>query len=140
MNASPDPLHSSDDDYVFRHGRASDKLKHDELTFPCRPFMSNYSSIGTPGEAARDQARRLDGLWEKCFVFALGLIVALGAVWAINTPAHRQPPPVDSSVQYRIKAARLAVNARACELDLHEGCLVCMHKDALGMPSVSTHC
>lgn len=102
-------------------------------------FLPNADNLGTPMGEERLRAARLERGFGK--VWKIGIWIALMAGFFMlgrNTAAQRDP--VNTAIDYRVKAARLAVGARACELDMHEGCLVCLHKDASGMPSVSTHC
>ena len=131
--------------YAFRHGRASDKLKHEEFALPNRPFMPNFAnadSLGTPGEAARDRATRIEGIYSKVFAIGVALILALTAIGFVNTPAPKQPRPPDTQIQYGKKAARLVAGTSIYELD-RQGCLIGMHKSAAGIirnTTVSTHC
>lgn len=118
-----------------------------EFRLPNRPFMPNLSSIGTPGEARRDRATQLERAYDRAFVVGAAIIVLLvtlggyGYLSASSDSVRAQPPlPIQTGVHYRIKAAHLLPGKMLCELDQHEGCLVCMHKDASGMPVVSNHC
>lgn len=112
-----------------------------EFKLPNRPFMPNLASLGTPGEAQRDRATRLERSYERAFIVGAAIIVMLVILGGYGYSARPQSPaPIQTGVQYRMKAAHLVPGKMACELDIHEGCLVCMHKDAIGVPVVSTHC
>lgn len=143
---------AEDHDYAFRHGRASDRVMgygaHDDFTLPRRAFMPDFMvmrnglSLGTPGEAARARTVRLDALWSKAFAIGAALVLALAALWFVNAPPTKHVRLADTSVQYRAKAARLAVGKSRYELD-REGCLIGLHKAAAGPithTAVSTHC
>lgn len=156
-------LAAEDAAYAFRHGRARDRIMGyapDDFALPDRPFMPNFSaglhdrhavtdsprhdrhgsSLGTPGEARRSRAARIERAWRTAFAIGIALALALAALWAIYAPPGAQPQPVRSGVAYFVKAQHLAPGQRACELDPHEGCLVCMHRAAAGQTLVSTHC
>lgn len=42
-------------------------------------------------------------------------------------------------VSHQVKAQSLAVGKRSCALDIHEACLVCLHREVQGI-LVSTYC
>jgi len=149
------PHQSEDDAYAFRHGRASAKLlgstEHpapstnhsilsEDFNLPDRPFMPNFGNLGTPGEVERKRERRIEGLYAKVFAIGVALVLALGALWYVNAPPAKQPKPIQSGMQYHLRAQTLAAGKMTCELDAHEGCLVCMHKDRLGQTVVNHHC
>ena len=128
--------------YAFLHGRASDKLKDLDITFPNRLFMPNAETLGTPGEAERIRRERMEGTYTKVFAIGVAIVLALSAIWATNAPAPKQPRQPDTQIQYGKKAARLVAGTSIYELD-REGCLIGMHQSAAGLirnTTVSTHC
>lgn len=136
------PPMTDDEAHYFRHGKASDKLKQEEITFPDRPFMPNYSALGTPGEFERARAMRLAVVHAKWASICIALILALVALSAYNTfAAPRQREIVrGDDIYYGQRAARLATARSIYVNDPHEGCLVGMHKTQAGNVVVSTHC
>jgi hypothetical protein len=90
--------------------------------------------LGTPGEERRLKEARLEKLYHKAFVIAGALIVILVTLYGYGS--HE---PRFSGITYKERANRLAEGRMACELDVHEGCLVCLHREARGV-LISTHC
>jgi hypothetical protein len=138
--------HASDDDYAHRHGRASDKvmgyLGHEEFTLPDRPFMPNMARLGTPGEARRDRAQRLEAAWSTVFWICIAFTLALVALLFIKAPPANQPRPADLSFEYRTTAAGL-MPGQALYFTNSQGCLVYLHKEIvspLTVSLVSDHC
>lgn len=90
--------------------------------------------LGTPGEEKRRKEARLERLYRQAFITAGALIVVLVALYGYGP--HEEDI---TGITYREKANRLAEGRMACEIDPHEGCLVCLHREARGV-LISTHC
>lgn len=106
---------------------------------PAPAYCPSAHGLGTPGERRRDRAARLDRLFLRCFKVALALVI-LALVFLVGFNVDRPRPGIEREAAYRMKAARLAPGAAACELDPHEGCLVCLHQDLRGLVTVAHHC
>lgn len=130
---------AEDDDYAFRCGRASDKLKAIDITFPDRPFMPNFGlsgNLGTPAEVDRTQENRIEAGWKKVFRVGVAIALALGALLLLGGPSLKQPrPPITSAPRHTP-----AIDTRLCTNDWHERCLVCTHVDSSGRRVQSSHC
>ena len=103
------------------------------------PLVPN---LGTPIQAARlralRRAARLRALRRESLVLKAVVIgLALVLIFIALGYLHAQPRPLPMS--YRAKAQALPVGKRVCQLDRHEDCLVCLHKEVTGI-LVSTHC
>lgn len=142
-----------DEDHVFKHGRASDKLKRaQDLVFSRRPFIPDWScldtmpdALGTPAEEARrvELAAWLFALESKAAKILIALM--LGAIVLLAYHQLTKPRPAPEPIQsddthYRQRAARLAVSQSIYVNDPHERCLVGLHKDDEGQVIVSHHC
>lgn len=103
-------------------------------------YLMNAHGLGTPNEAARARCARIEHLWRRAFSIGGAVIVILVALGGYGYVARRDDPAVSTGVAYYVKAQNLRAGSRACELDPHEGCLVCMHKDTSGLATVSAHC
>lgn len=93
--------------------------------------------FGTPGEAQRLRAARLERRFRAVAKVCIWFLILAGSYVAGLNTRHDQVQPIPG-IQYRMKAASLAVGESACELD-PQGCLVCAHREARGI-IVSTHC
>ena len=126
-------LTQSDDSYAFLHGRASDAIR------PAPGSERPPFDFGTPGAAELRRAERREKLYGRVFKIAIWAVL-LSAFYIAGLNAKPQREPVNTSIEYHVKAQRLAAGTRRHELDLHERCMVFMHKDIAGQPSVSWHC
>lgn len=90
--------------------------------------------LGTPREEEFLKALRRERLYDKAFKIAAALILILVVLYGYGSHEEKT-----TGIAYREKAARLAEGRRACEMDPHENCLVCLHREARGV-LISTHC
>ena len=67
---------------------------------------------------------------------ALVLLIAFSGACA-TLLAHHQERPLP--ISHQVKAQALALGTRSCALDVHEACLVCLHREVQGI-LVSTYC
>ncbi len=111
----------------------------DDEEIPAPTYLPNAHGLGTPMEAERVKAGRRERFYDRAFRIGGALIVILVALGGYGWH-ERKSEPVKTGVAYRLKAQTLAAGRMACEPEPYEGCLVCMHKDASGLPVVSTHC
>jgi hypothetical protein len=98
------------------------------------PYLPNAHGLGTPDLKAERRIRWYSRIARVCVWF---VALASAYIVGLNAQNHRTvtvPTPQD------VRAAKFATGQRVCELDPHEGCLICLHKDALGQTVVSNHC
>ena len=91
-------------------------------------------NLGTPTQAERLRALRRESLYLKAVVIGLALVLIFIALGYL----HHQKA-LHTIVAYRLKAQALPIGKRVCQLDRHEDCLICLHREATGI-LVSTHC
>jgi len=112
----------------------------DDEPIPEPAYLPNAHGLGTPLERERSNAIRR----EHAFVRAFKVLVALAIVAGVFIVGFnlRLPPrdAIAGGVAYPLKAHNLAGHGKMlCKMDWHEGCLVCLHREA-GQKIVSTHC
>lgn len=97
--------------------------------------VSHIPQLGTPGEERRRKQARLERLYHRAFLVGAALILILLVLYGYGSHEEK----LTAGIAYREKAARLAEGRMACELEPHEGCLVCLHREARGV-LISAHC
>lgn len=100
----------------------------------------NYLSLGTPGEQRRTQEARLEAWWAKFYAIGVALLLALTALWWVNSPRANQPRPADVRIDYRMKSLRLGETRHFLS---EQGCLIFLHKELvspIAVSVVSEHC
>lgn len=98
----------------------------------------NTESLGTPAESYRRQCARRERIYFRLFVAGI-FLSAVGCAFLAGLHARNAEQPGRAGEHYRSLAARLPEGGRRCEVEPHEGCLVCMSRID-GQPVVSTHC
>jgi hypothetical protein len=93
---------------------------------------------------------RLEQLYRRTarharLVIGLAIGVLAGYNAGISHDAERdrtrlQREAFTTRTDYLQKAARLKGGKRACQIDLHEACLQCLHRDKAGQIIAASHC
>ena len=115
-------------------------MNHDDIHGDV-PYLMGYGDVldfGTPGDAERARNARLERRWRLICKPVIWFLILAGAYIAGLNTRQEQAQQIKTGIEYRMKAARLAVGESACELD-PQGCLICAHREARGI-LVATHC
>lgn len=107
---------------------------------PAPSFNAGAHGLGTPLHGERLRAEKRERLYGRIFKVAIWAML-LASMFIVGRHSVAQRQAIEgTNLYYRMKAERLDPRQRLCQIDPHEGCLVCMHRDVAGSAVVSTHC